>query len=146
MKKLLTILLILAMMFSFAACGSDTQDDGAGAGNAVTEDTNAGDEQEETVPEVIDELVGKEMITLHWNDQTLVDGDRFGATDFEDFIVVRYDGEVIGSYLVMISEESLGNVVVEYDGRLFLSARKEGECQLTIEYGDASATFEWYTF
>ena len=137
MKKLFSLLLILAMVFCMAACGAEQADEPEAAEDIIVK---------EEVPQVIEELVGKEMITLHVDDQTYYDGDRFGGPDYENLLTVRYDGEIITAYLVTMTEEKVGNIFINDDGSLFFSARTEGECFFTVGYGDASATFEWYTY
>ncbi len=98
MKKLITLLMILMMIFTFAACGGGNvtpQDEGGGEGTEVSQDNDANVEDPNAPVSSVNDAIGRGSYTKHDSDDAqdllaamgltkYMGGEIIYATQFED--------------------------------------------------------------
>ena len=125
MKKISAILLMLAMIFTMAACGSSEAEDDAQQNEVNT-----------------DSLTESAQMVLRMEDgMELVQGDLLNVRDIGNSnLEVLYGGEVVTGYELLIEGEPCVSAVMWEEDNFRLGAVKNGTCELVIVYGEEKLT------
>lgn len=137
MKKLFTLLLVLALVFGMTACGGSETD---GAGDAA--DDAAQDEvQEETVD--TDVLTESDQIVIRvQNGDEMQPGTTIAAMEMSGAnLEVLYGGELVTGYEFAVEGEPCVSAAMWEEDNFHLGAVKNGTCNLVIVYGEEKATY-----
>ena len=135
MKKIFAVLLVLAMVFSMAACGSEEPQE---------ELEPPKDEQVEE--EVLATLTETDKITLRGRDFELEAGETCSENWFDQRVEVLYEGETLSDSeydFAVVGEDPSISATVWDEYSFLITGFKNGECDLVITCGEEKATFHW---
>ena len=129
MKKLLAILLMLALMFTMAACGGSEE---------AAEDVQSGAAQE--TPD-LDVLAETDQLAVRMGERELKTGDQIEIGMGGAFLEVLYAGEQVTDYEFVVEGDGCVSAA-EWDGVVFrVDGVKNGTCNLVVIRGEEKAVF-----
>lgn len=129
MKKFLTVLMMLSMVFSMVGCGSSEIDGGDDAG-----------QQEKMNLEALTESA--ELVLRFEDGNDLTQGDLVNARDLEGAnLEVVYSGEVVTGYQLLVEGDACVSAAMWEEDNFRIGPFKNGSCELVIVYGEEKATY-----
>ena len=130
MKKFLAILLMFAMIFTFAACGGTQTDD---------QQQNEDVQQDET-PDA-ETLTETDQIALATGDGEWAAGQQINLGQNGVLTEVMYAGEMVTGYELLVEGDACISATMWEEHNFRIDPVKNGSCELVVVYGGEKAVF-----